>query len=227
VAIFLKKGLGAQLSFINGGFYPDDPSFLAIKRDTTTFIKINSIFVNNNTWNNTGVFVDGIDFSRHDGRDANVMLIGNAGVHGSYAHGTFSIEGNNLVTVISTPFGTGTIVPINYNSAIASVFAHKMTPEYNKFIHQSNYKADYTIHIAGFLESSNNQKIKVGLRLNNAGPLIGATSIRFSNQSRFENFSILAYVPEVQKGDFFGLYIWSDGSTNITIIDLNAIMESH
>ena len=52
----------------------------AIVYNPTTFTGFTSIAITGNSWNNTGKYIEGFDFTRTDSRDANAIVESNAGM---------------------------------------------------------------------------------------------------------------------------------------------------
>src|SRR3990170_7113884 len=71
--INLSKATGATIQLASGGYYNSNATDTAIFYQPSTF-SFDDISIAGNSWNNTGKFIEGFDFTRTDGRDANAKL---------------------------------------------------------------------------------------------------------------------------------------------------------
>ncbi len=78
--INLSKGSAATIQLASGGYYNGASGDTAIFYQPTTFTSFSVISITGNTWNNTGKYIEGFDFTRTDGRDANAIVESNAGM---------------------------------------------------------------------------------------------------------------------------------------------------
>ncbi|MBL0130020.1 MAG: hypothetical protein IPP43_01920 [Chitinophagaceae bacterium] len=78
--INLLKGSKATIQLASGGYYNGASGDTAIFYQPSTFVSFIVISITGNTWNNTGKYIEGFDFTRTDGRDANAIVESNAGM---------------------------------------------------------------------------------------------------------------------------------------------------
>ncbi|MBL7746736.1 MAG: hypothetical protein JNM19_04870, partial [Chitinophagaceae bacterium] len=78
--INLSKGSAATIQLASGGYYNANSGDTAIFYQPSTFTSFTSISITGNSWNNTGKYIEGFDFARADGRDANAIVESNAGM---------------------------------------------------------------------------------------------------------------------------------------------------
>jgi hypothetical protein len=73
IGINMASGDDAIVNIVNCTFY-NAAGQTGINYDPANFTAFNAMFITNNAWNNAGTFINGFDFSRADGRDANALF---------------------------------------------------------------------------------------------------------------------------------------------------------
>jgi hypothetical protein len=112
--INLLSGVSETISILNCTFYNTvSGSDIGVLYTPATFTSFNSIFITNNAWNNHGTFFSGFDFSRADGRDANVFLNNNAGSENKNPHCKLNVNNNVSTTTVTT---AGTFYKANWTN---------------------------------------------------------------------------------------------------------------
>ena len=76
-------------------------------------------------WNNVGSFTKGFDFTRTDGRDANIYLKGNIGQEDKVPHAKVNVKDNTVTTTITS---VSTTTNIFYTPTLAT---HTITLQFN------------------------------------------------------------------------------------------------
>lgn len=102
IGVYLKKALLSDFLIMHVIFKHTNSGDIAMLYDGNNFNfnGIGNIF--NCTYNNLGTFMSGFDFSRADGRDADIEVIGNAGSEDMVPHSKINIIDNTATTTITT-----------------------------------------------------------------------------------------------------------------------------
>jgi hypothetical protein len=206
--IDLKKAVDATVSIINCGFYGGSGTDSAIIYRPAAF-DFTTIAITSNTWNNIGRFIDGFDFTRSDGRDANAEIMNNVGAENKSPHCKLNIINNNTNVTFTTINAWYKLQWTN-----TSEYTCKWTINNNRITYQSDNKRDVVIIISGNIQSNSaNQTLTIGIVKNNAsGTRIGETTLRTATANQPYQFSTVIYLEEVTKNDYFELW----GSTATT-----------
>ncbi len=225
IGVYFKQGKHSSVSLISGGYYNQSPSQVAINRDTVNFTEITNIFVTNNNWNGTGIFHKGFNFTRSDGRDANVMIKSNTGVADAQPHVKINVI-NNLTSTTCNG-NTWTKVNLTTTSPVFGYITTKFTVNGNRVTYQSDYTDDCMMFISGNLNTgSNNTNIDVAIVKNgNSTTTYGQMTVRY--QTATINFSTVVYLQNVKKNDYFEVWVRPASYAVITIQDLNWYTDSY
>ncbi|HRZ48380.1 MAG TPA: hypothetical protein P5338_03190 [Bacteroidales bacterium] len=220
-AVNLYSGNKAEVYITRNHFLPGTGN-TAITRNASSFLTPDDMFINGNTWNNTGTFLSsGIDLTRSDGRDAKFQIRDNAGynklngyVNYVVAMNTSNTPGFANVWRIAV-FGIGTT---SYSSKLFSVAG-------NKFTYLPEYSSDCIFTIRGDIFYGQNEDIDVAFVKNGqTGTTYGETTIR-----RFNNyipFAATGIVPDLQKDDYLEFYIKVGTNNNVQVRNLNILLET-
>lgn len=224
VGIYMKRGKDAALSFINGGFYPGADN-IGILYDPNTFTNIKSAFIANNGWNNTGAFVQGFDFSRPDGRDANVQIVGNSGIGDAKPSAFINVL--TSITQSLTSLNTWYYMGYTPSDTILQKFKYNALD----ITYLSNYSTDLVFSVAGTIEYSGAAVFELGLWMKRGATVSGPYSVsraRTSSQSVYGYFTYFGKIKDVKKDDVFIIAIrrTSGGAGNFTLHDLQVFIES-
>jgi hypothetical protein len=232
IGLCFSSGYNAEASIMNCGFYPGDSTYLTLPYNDIginrlpDFQSITSVFISNNTWNNSGNFIGegSFDFSRPDGRDANVLFTGNAGVADALPSAFINVLTTNTQSLASlntwyylTYYPTDTIMEkFKYAS-------HNIT-------YLSDYSYDLVFNISGTIEYSGDAIYQLGLWMYRGG-FTGPHSIsstRTTNNSKYGYFTFFGKIKDVRRDDYFVIAIrrTSGGSGNFTLLDLQCFIES-
>ena len=99
--VHLQKGVGSHFVITNVIFI-NGLTQKSVFYEPSTYGYVDGPSITGNTWNGVGEFLDGFDFSRTDGRDANVFVDSNAGIESKAPHAKVNIVDNTVTTTIST-----------------------------------------------------------------------------------------------------------------------------
>ena len=100
--INLSKGSDATIQLASGGYYNGVAGDTAINYQSASFTSFSNISITGNSWNNTGKFIEGFDFTRTDGRDANATIENNAGIGDFHPNCTMGVVNNATATTITS-----------------------------------------------------------------------------------------------------------------------------
>jgi hypothetical protein len=218
--ISLDKAVGATIQLASGGYYNNNATDTAIIYRATTFKTYNSISIKGNLWNNTGKFIEGFDFTRSDGRDADIILESNAGKGDSKPQCFINVI-NSVTTKTLTTTGTWYKADWGSNTSFETC---KWGIASNRITYQPVNIRNGVINVAGNLSvNSNNQNISIGIVKNgNTAVRYGETTLRVTTQDQPYQFSFIAYLSDIQPGDYFEIYYSnsSSGSKIVTIQDI-------
>ena len=227
--INLSKGSAATIQLASGGYYNGAAGDTAIFYQPSTFTSFTSISITGNSWNNTGKYIEGFDFSRTDGRDANAILESNAGIGDKkpscYINLLYSATTTTLTTANSwykvnwdyTKVSTSTVKWTITNAAggVANV---------NRITFQPTNQRDGVVVITGNLSVNNSSRtISLGLVKNGVtGTRYGETTLRTQTSGTASQFSTVIYLSNISATDYFEVYCSSTNSGDIiTMLDLN------
>ncbi len=218
--INLSKGSSATIQLASGGYYNANSGDTAIFYQPSAFTGYSSISITGNSWNNTGKYIEGFDFSRSDGRDANVILESNAGV-GDQKPNCFINVINSATTKTLTTAGTWYKADWGSNTASETC---KWTIASNKITYQPNNKRNGIFNVSGNLSvNSGSQDISIAIVKNgNSATRYGETTLRVSSANLPFQFSFIAYLADIAPGDYFEIY-YSNATSSGKIITIQDI----
>jgi hypothetical protein len=193
------------------------------------FLNINSLFFTNNTWNNSGTFIDtssvtgathGFNFTLNSGRDANVDIENNAGIENKNPKCKINVVNNVSTSTLGT-----TWAKVIWSSN-TSFYTIDWTIATNRFTFQPKNPRDIFIIVAGNITGSN-QAIDIAIVKNGSSTVrYGETTLRLSSSSAYYQFSTTVYIPNIKKGDYFELWGHSTSTTTPTFSDLNIFVNA-
>jgi hypothetical protein len=214
----LEKGTNAIIQLSSGGYYNNTGTDTAIVYHPSTFTSFASISITGNSWNNTGKYIEGFDFSRTDGRDANAIVESNAGMGDKRPNCTINSISSTATTTLTNINAwykvsdfTGTIENTTCKWAISG----------NRITYQPTNRRDGTIIISGNMAvNSNNRSISIGIVKNGAsGVRYGETTLRITVQNQPFQFSSVVSLSDIGPNDYFELYASSASGGDIIIIN--------
>jgi len=227
--INLSKGSAATIQLASGGYYNGDSGDTAIFYQPSTFTSFTSISITGNTWNNTGKYIEGFDFTRTDGRDANAIVESNAGV-GDKKPSCYINLLNSTTTTTLTTANSWYKSSWDYTKVTSSTVKWTITnaaggvANVNRITFQPTNKRDGVIVITGNLSVNNSSRtISLGLVKNGVtGTRYGETTLRTSTAGTASQFSTVIYLSNISVNDYFEVYCSSTISGDvITMLDLN------
>lgn len=190
---------------------------ICIQYTPINYIYTNHPVITANTWNNVGTFLSGFDFSRADGRDANIYVRSNCGGEDKIPHCKVNVVNNVTTTTITTG---GTFYKANFTNGTS--YACKFTLANNRYTFQSTNRSDVIVWISGnVLCNQNNRNIDVALRINGVATQISPMTVRTTTQNQAYSFALIAYLQDFVAGNYFEIFVTSPTSADlVTIQDL-------
>jgi hypothetical protein len=237
----LSKGSKAIIQLASGGYYNGAATDTAIYYQPTTFTSFLSISITGNSWNNTGKFIEGFDFTRTDGRDANAILESNAGMADKRPNCYVNLTNNTTATAL-TLNTTWYKINWDYTKFTSSTCKWTLTNaaggigNVNKMIYQPANRRDAYITISGNIMTSNSAAVvNIGMVKNPGatsaltGAIVryGETTLRPGVANQPVQFSTVINLSDIGPNDF--LELWCNSTTSgisITIQDIQWIVNT-
>jgi len=175
------------------------------------------------SYNSTGTMFSGFDFTRTDGRDANIVGLSNVGDEDWKPHAKLNVVDNVSTTIVTT---AGTYYKVEI--ATGTYYSQKITVDLNKATYQPSYSRDGTIYVSGNLSAGAvNRNVNVGIMKNGTGTIISPFTVRTITANQPYGFSLIAYIEDIEKDDFFEIWLTSSNNGDvITVQDLNAFLDT-
>ncbi len=218
--INLVKGKNGAVSVQNCTFYNGSAGQTGIlyTPGTGNFETFSSIFITNCSWNNTGTFMSGFDFTRSDARDANAFIMNNPGMENKNPHVKINVINNSSTT--SCP-SNGYYYKASFTNT--SSYTCKWTVADNRITYQPLNKCDVVMTLTGNIMCNNSgRNLTVGVVRNGAYGPYGAITVRGIQASSYMSFSTVIYLEDVAKDDYFEIYVNSSGNNDlVTLSDIN------
>lgn len=222
--INMDKGVKAIIQLASGGYYNDVSTDTAIVYKPSTFTSFISISITGNSWNNTGKYIEGFDFTL--ARDANAILESNAGIGDSKPKCFINVLNNNATTVTIT--NANTWYKSNWGSNTTSSTC-KWTVNNNNIAFLPTNKRNGWYTIAGNLSVDNiNRVISMGIVKNGVTTTrYGETTLRITTANQPFQFSFVVYLEDISAGDYFEIYHTSaNGGDVIKIQDIQWLVNT-
>jgi hypothetical protein len=220
IGINMLSGVAETISVQNCSFYNTvSGTDIGIRYTPATFTAFISMFVSGNSWNDEGTFISGFDFSRSDGRDANVFISNNLGLENENPHAKISIANNVNTTTVTT---AGTYYKANW-AANTTTYTCKWTvgsdspASGNRLTYQPNNARDGWAIITGNIKvNQTNRTITIGICKDGvATNQFGATDIRIVTANQPYQFSTVIYITDLVKNQYLELYCTSSNSGDL------------
>jgi hypothetical protein len=211
----MDKGSGAIIQLMSGGYFNSSSTDTAIIYKASTFTSMQTMFITTNSWNQTGKFIEGFDFTRTDGRDAKAVLESNAGVGDSKPKCFISVSNSSTTTSLTTQ---NTWYKANWGTNTSSETC-KWTINDNKITYQSINRRNGWMIISGNISvSATSQNVAVGVVKNGVSTtLYGALTIRTVASDQPFPFSIIVSLSDIGMNDYFEVYVRNETSNSKTV----------
>jgi hypothetical protein len=219
------SGSASVTSVLNCGFY-NGSGGIGLNYVPGSFTSIASMFITNNTWNNVGTFMTGFDFSRSDGRDANVFIRNNSGGPDQNPHCRINVFNNSATTTVAT---AATWYKANWTAGTQTSITTKWTIGTNRITYQPVNKSEGWAIISGNIAvPSNNRTISIAIVKNGVvATRFGETDLRLTTANDPYQFATTIYLTDISPGDYFEIYCTSANSGDaITFRDIQWYTET-
>jgi hypothetical protein len=214
----LDKGDSAIIQLASGGYYNGAATDTAIVYHPSTFTRFSNISVTGNSWNNTGKYIEGFDFTRTDGRDANAIVESNAGMGDKRPNCTINSISSTATTTLS--FNSEWYKVSDFTGTVGTTTC-KWAISGNRITYLPTNRRDGTIIISGNMSvNANNKNISIGIVKNGAsGVRYGETTLRITVPNQPFQFSSVVSLSDIGPNDYFELYASSASSGDIITIN--------
>ena len=210
--INLLSSLNASLAIGNCTFLLGTPAQVCVDYAPLTFIPFTSLFIANNLWNIVGIFIQGFDFTRSDGRDANAYVENNTG----------DMDHNPTckINVINNTTTTSAVSAATWYKASwinTSVNTSKWSVSDNRITFLSQNKRDGYAIISGDLSiTHNNRTVSIAIVKNGVSATVnGETTLRVTTANQPFQFSTVIYLQNINKNDYFELWFKTENNDEI------------
>lgn len=209
--INLLSGTNPVVSILNCGFY-NSAGQIGINYEPATFTSLSRVFVTNNTWNNTGTFMSGFDFSRADGRDANTFIKNNSGGQDQNPHCRINVTNNVSTTTITT---AATWYKANWTNTSSTTT--KWTISGNKITYQPVNRSNGWAIITGNISvNANNRTVSIAIVKNGVTTTrYGESDLRLTTANDPYQFTTTVYLSDIGPTDYFEVYCTSSTSGDV------------
>lgn len=221
--IDLAKGSNAEIQLYSGQYVNEFETDTAFVYRSETF-SFASMVISGNSWTHIGTKITGFDFSRPDGRDANVYMEGNTGSEDRKPHCEISVVDNSLSVTCNVANNWYKANWINTSS-----FTINWLIEDNKITYLPLKSRNVYVIITGnIMVNSNNRILKIALAKNgNSNTRYGETTLRITTPNQPFQFSTVVYLQDVSHNDYFELFCSSKNPGDvITFQDINWFVDS-
>ncbi len=210
--INLLSSLKASLAIGNCTFLLGTPAQVCVDYAPLTFTPFTSLFIANNLWNIVGIFIQGFDFTRSDGRDANAYVENNTG----------DMDHNPTckINVINNTTTTSAVSAATWYKASwinTSVNTSKWSVSDNRITFLSQNKRDGYAIISGDLSiTHNNRTVSIAIVKNGVSANVnGETTLRVTTANQPFQFSTVIYLQNINKNDYFELWFKTENNDEI------------
>ncbi len=228
----LTAGVGTKISILHTTFYNNTSGQIGINYVPSTGannFRFASFIVQGNSFNDVGSFASGFEFSRADGRDANIFVENNAGISAERPHVKLSVINNSTSTTI-TNSGTYYKAGIIASSQTSNPCKWDAVTTTNKLVYLPSNVRDGVAIISGNVSCNNAGKI-VNLALvknGNSATLYGVTTVYIPNSNQSFPFSTVVYLPDLHQNDFIEIWFTvNSAGAALKIDDLNWFTDTH
>lgn len=164
-----------------------------------------SVVIKQNWWDLNGTYLQGMDFTRSDARDANIVINDNVGLESYDPHCKVNVVSNTGITNTS-----GTSIWTKVQLSATTFYTKKFKVENNKLTYQPNNTRDTISWVSGNLLAGSNTATNYELSIiknRQTGTTNGVMSITTDANGRTFAFSFNSYVSDMVANDFLELYI--------------------
>jgi hypothetical protein len=220
----LVSGTGATVAIGSNVFYMANSTDVCVNYVPATFAPYVNMHITGNSWNGIGNFLQGFDFTRADGRDANSFIEGNLGETDHSPSCIIGVINYNTATTLST---ANTWYKAGWVNTFAITTNWAITNNRIQFL--SDFKRDAKVFISGNLSvASANRTISIALVKNGVSTTqYGETTLRITTGNQPFQFSTVIYLQNISKNDYFEVWCRSTSSNDlVTFQDIQWLTET-
>lgn len=212
----LKKGTVATIQLASGGYYNAGATDTAIVYRPSDFTNFESISITGNSWNNTGKYIEGFDFTRSDGRDADAKLESNAGIGDKKPYCFINVINSSTNKTLNT---ANTWYKADWG-ANTDFTTCKWGISSNKVTYQPENKRNAVFTIAGNLSVNQiNRVISIAIVKNEQSAVrYGETTLRITTANQPFQFAFVVYLEDISADDYFEIYYTSANNSDVVKI---------
>jgi hypothetical protein len=214
--VTMQKASAASIQLISGSYPNTNSTDTAIVYRPATFTTPDFISITGNSWNNIGKFIEGFDFTRSDGRDANIKIESNAGTGDKKPYCYINVINSSTTKTLTT---ASTWYKADWGTNTSEVTC-KWTLVNNKITFQPTNKRNGIFSIAGNLSVNNSSRvISIGIVKNGVTTTrYGETTLRTNTSNQPYQFSFIVFLEDILVTDYFEIYYTSTSSGDIVKI---------
>lgn len=213
IAIDLLESTSGDFTILNNVIICEAGQ-IGIKYTPSTYIYTDDPAIMGNHWNNIGTFRSGFDFTRSDGRDANIHIISNIGDEDKNPHFKVNVVDNSSTTTVTT---AGTYYKAVF--ANGSSYTTKWKLENNKYTYLQRSPSDVRVWIAGNVQvNGNNRNVNISVRKDGVATEISPFTVRTATSGQPYQFSIIAYIDDFAENNYFEIFVTSSTNGDLVII---------
>ncbi|HBS88959.1 MAG: hypothetical protein A2W91_05900 [Bacteroidetes bacterium GWF2_38_335] len=212
--INMEKGSNAVVQLTSGAYLNNNAGAYGVLYVPATF-SFETMIITNNSWNNTGYFISGFDFTRSDGRDADAFIIANAGMESKNPHSKINVLNNASTTTVTT---TGTWYKANWTNS--NQYTCKFGVSNNKLTYLTSNSMDVVMNITGNVICTNTNKVFSVAVVKNGNPALryGEITVKITSASYPYQWATNVYIPDAVAGDYYEVWITSTTDNDIYIL---------
>ena len=214
----MSKGSGATIQLASGGYYSTTGT--AILYQPATFTSFASITITGNSWDNSGTYIAGFDFTRTDGRDANAIVESNGGMGDQKPNCFINVLNSSTNKTLTTQ---NTWYKADWGTNTSEEIC-KWTIASNQITYQPANRRNGVFTVSGNLSvNSSNQNISIGIVKNGVTTTrYGETTLRVTTSGQPFQFSFIAYLNDIAPGDYYEIY-YSNATSNGKVVTIQDI----
>lgn len=226
-SVTLAGGVGSMFDILNN-FFLTQTGQIGITYSASAYSYYDSPTITGNKWNNTGSFQKGFDFSRMDGRDANIVMLSNGGYEDKTPHCKINVVDNYKPTNIVSASGFYKAQFIATGSNYSCKFA---TGSDGRFTYIPKNSKDTTIWIAGSIQcDQNNRTLTVAIAkngLSGSAQVLSPMKARTATSNTPYPFALIVYAEDTVNPTYFDLVVSSPtAGDNIIVLDYSCFTQS-
>lgn len=216
-SINLKKATTGGFAIVNN-IFDMASSGVGINYVSSTFSYASTTNIIGNNFSTLGTPYQGFDFTRQDGRDADVEIISNINIEDKTPHFSMSVT-NNANTKTVTTAGTY-YIPTWTNTFDYGCKSYQLG---NKATYLSSHRKDAVFFISGNVAvNNNNRNVTLKLRFDGTTLTTQEMTVRCATANQPYPFTLIVYAEDIVKNSYVELALTSSSNGDVvTVQDIN------